>query len=152
MQLYRVKLNEGHTANADQVSGKYLGTYKSVDPALYTKKEAEKKAKMFGGTAEPFGKNYPMSEAKIIQLNKKDISDHVLNELSGREAFRDTDPDLDECMYYGDVFAGILGEIDEVIEQELLIRVAKDTQKVIDELLVLDAICGEFQYVMLTTV
>ena len=145
MQLYRVKLNEGHLARPDQVANGYLGLYETIDPALYKKGEAQRKAQMFGGTIEPFGKNYAIDEAKIIQLNKKDISDHVLRELEGREAFRDADPDLYEFMYYGDVFAGILGEHSE---QTLL----SFNQGVIDELLVLDNLCAEYQYVMVTTI
>lgn len=145
MQLYRIKLNEGHTANPDQVAGEYLGCYETTDPALYTRGEAQKKARMFGGSIEPFGKNYVIDEQKIIQLNRKDISKHVLRELDGREAFRDTDEDLNECMYYGDVFAGILGEHSE---QTLL----SFNQDVIDELLVLDTLCTEYQYIMVTSI
>ena len=145
MQLYRVKLNEGHTAHPDQVAGEYLGNYSTIDPALYTRGEAQKKAKVFGGTIEAFGKNYAIDELKVIQLNRKDISNHVLRELEGREAFKDVDDDLCEFMYYGDVFAGILGEH---TEQTLL----SFNQGVIDELLVLDTLCGEYQYVMLTSI
>ena len=145
MQLYRVKLNEGHTAKPDQIAGEYLGNYSTIDPALYNKHEALKKANMFGGTVEPFGKNYAVDYQNIIQLNRKDISNHVLRELSGREAFKDADPELDEYMYYGDVFAGILGEH---TEQRLL----SFNQDIIDELLVLDTLCCDYQYVMLTTI
>lgn len=145
MQLYRVKLNEGHLAKPDQMAGEYLGNYSTIDPALYTKSEAQKKANMFGGTIEPFGKNYAIDELKVIQLNRKDISNHLLRELNGRQVFIDTDSDLCEFMYYGDVFDGILGEH---TEQTLL----SFNQDVIDELLALQEICGEYQYVMLTGV
>lgn len=145
MQLYRVKLNEGHTAKPDQIAGEYLGNYSTIDPALYTKYDAQKKAKVFGGTPEPFGKNYAINELKVIQINKKDISKQVLRELEGREAFRDADNDLVEFMFYGDVFAGILGEH---TEQTLL----SFNQDVIDELLVLDSLCGEYEYVMITSI
>jgi hypothetical protein len=104
--------------------------------------EARKKARAFGGSTEPFGKNYAIDELKVIQLNRKDISKHVLRELNGRQVFIDTDSDLCEFMYYGDVFAGILGEH---TEQTLL----SFNQDVIDELLVLDSLCGDYQYVML---
>ena len=145
MQLYRVKLNERHTAKPDQMAGEYLGNYSTIDPALYTKSEAQKKAKMFGGTPEPFGKNYAVDSVKSIQLVSKDISKHVLRELEGREVYRDTDNDLCENIYYADVFAGILGEHSE---QTLL----SFNQDVIDELLVLDTLCAEYQYVMLTSI
>lgn len=143
MQYYRVKLKEGHTARPEHVVNGYLGNDATIDPEIYDLKEANKMAGWFGGEIEPYGKNYPMGELKVIQLNKTDISKHVLRELDGREAFRDADPDLDECMYYGDVFQAVLGEN---AEQTLL----SFNQDVIDELLVLDKLCGDYQYVMLT--
>lgn len=145
MQLYRVKLKEGHTARPEHVVNGYLGNDSTIDPDIYELQEASKMAEWFGGEIEPFGRNYPMGRLKVIQLNKEDISKHVQRELDGREAFRDADPELDERMYYGDVFQAILGEHSE---QTLL----SFNQDVIDELLVLDKICAEYQYVMLTKI
>ena len=152
MQLYRVKLNEGHTANPDQIAGKYLGNYHSIDPALYSKGEAQKKAKMFGGSIEPFGKNYSLIDLKIAQIPKEQLSIELLNELDGRESFIDADHDLNEVLYSADIFEAILCEVDEAIEQELLVRVGKKTQDLVDELLVLIELTKDYQYVMLRTI
>lgn len=143
MQLYRVKLNEGHKLDPKNVVEGYVADSTGTEAAIYEIHAATKFAEWFNGTVEPFGKNYPMGELKIIQLNKADISSHVIHELDGREAFRDADPDLNECMYYSDVFSAILGEHTE----QTLLSFNRD---VIDELMVLDMICAEYQYVMLT--
>lgn len=152
MQLYRVKLNEGHTAKPDQIAGEYLGNYSTIDPALYTRAEAHKKARMFGGSIEAFGRDYTVDELKVIQIPKAQISQALVNELQDREVFVDTDYGLQEAMYSSDVFEAILGEVSESVEQELLIRVGNQTKLLIDELLVLDAICKDSQYVMLTSI
>ena len=165
MQLYRVKLLEGHTANPDQIVGEYLGNYSTIDPALYKKSEAQKKAKMFGGKIEAFGRNYHTVDLKIIQIPVDQFSQQLINELNGRESFIDTDRDLNEVLYSADVFEAILGEIDELnnlsnlsldklsaietIEQLNLIRFDKHTQLLIDELLVLCELTKEYQYVMI---
>ena len=77
MQLYRVKLNEGHTAKPDQIAGEYLGGYANIDPMLYTRSEAHKKARMFGGTIEPFGRDYTVDELKVIQIPKAQLSQDI---------------------------------------------------------------------------
>jgi hypothetical protein len=152
MQLYRVKLNEGHTAKPDQIAGEYLGGYAKIDPMLYTHMEAVKKARMFGGTIEPFGKNYTIDKLQVIQIPKAHIGKALINELQGREVFIDTDNLLEEVMYSSDVFEAILGEQYESFEHQTLIRIGKEHQVLIDELLVLDEICKDSQYVMFTSI
>jgi hypothetical protein len=152
MQLYRVRLNEGHTAMPDQIAGDYLGGYETIDPMLYTRREATKKAKMFGGTTEPFGRNYTIDKLKVIQIPKSQLSQALINELKDREVFIDTDNMLEEVMYSSDVFEAILGEQYEYFEKQTLIRVGKEHQVLVDELLVLDEICKDSQYVMLTSI
>lgn len=152
MQLYRVKLNEGHTAKPDQIAGEYLGGYSKIDPMLYTHMEAIKKARMFGGTIEPFGKNYSIDKLQVIQIPKSHIGKALINELKGREVFIDTDNLLEEVMYSSDVFETILGEQYEAFEHQTLIRVGKEHQVLVDELLVLDEICKDSQYVMFTSI
>jgi hypothetical protein len=151
MQLYRVKLQEGHTARPDQVAGEYLGNYSNIDPALYTRGEAYKKAKLFGGTIEPFGKNYLTDEVKVLQLSKKQIGEDILADLKDRESFVDTDNDLNEVMYSADIFETILCELDELQEKLRLIKPSKSTQIVLDELLVLNELSKNYQYIMLTS-
>lgn len=152
MQLYRVKLNEGHTAKPDQMAGEYLGNYTSIDPALYRKGEAQKKAKMFGGTIEAFGRDYTVDELKVIQIPKAQLSQAMINELKGREIFVDTDNMLEEALFSCDVFETILGELYECFDNQTLIRVGKEHQVLVDELLVLDEICRDSQYIMITTI
>ena len=139
MQLYKVKLNEGHKAQPDQVTNGYLGY--AGDLELYTRGEALKKAIAFGGKIEKHGKNYTVNEVNIIQLAKEELSPAVRNELRDREVYVDTVDDMNEPIYYGDVFATILGEVTETVR-------TANTPEVIDELLVLDNICAKYQYVM----
>jgi hypothetical protein len=152
MQLYRVKLNEGHTARPDQIAGEYLGGYANIDPMLYTHMEAVKKARMFGGSIEPFGRDYTIDKLKVIQISKSQLSQALINELKDREVFIDTDDMLEEVMYTSDVFETILCEQYEYFEKQTLIRVGKEHQVLVDELLVLDEICKDSQYVMITTI
>ena len=152
MQLYRVKLNEGHSAKPDQIAGGYLGNYSTVDPALYTEREAKKKAKMFGGSIEKFGIEYTVDKINVIQIPKHQLSQALINELNGREVFADTDNQLGELMYCSDVFEAILGEQYEYFDKQTLIRVGQDSQKLVDELMVLSEISADTQYVMVTTI
>jgi len=151
MQLYRVKLNEGHTARPDQIAGDYLGGYETIDPMLYTRREATKKAKMFGGSIVPFGRDYHLNELKVIQIPKAQLSERLLNELRDREVFTDTDNMLEEVMYSSDVFEAILGYVDEEIKLQKLITWGS-YQPFIDELLVLNELTKDSQYVMITTI
>lgn len=152
MKLYRVRLNEGHTAKPDQIAGEYLGGYASIDPMLYTHMEAVKKARMFGGSIEPFGRDYTIDRLQVIQIPKSQLSQALINELKDREVFIDTDNMLEEVMYSSDVFEAILGEQYEYFEKQTLIMVGKEHQILVDELLVLDEICKDSQYVMLTSI
>ena len=152
MQLYRVRLNEGHTARPDQISGEYLGNYATIDPMLYTHMEAVKKARMFGGSIEPFGRDYTIDKLKVIQIPKAQLSQALINELKDREVFIEIDNMLEEVMYSSDVFEAILGEQYEYFEKQTLIRVGKEHQVLVDELLVLDEICKDSQYVMLISI
>jgi hypothetical protein len=152
MQLYRVRLNEGHTARPDQIAGDYLGSYATIDPILYTHMEAVKKAKMFGGSIEPFGKKYTIDKLEVIQIPKAQLSQALINELKDRETFIDTDNLLEEVMYTSDVFEAILGEQFEYFGKQNLIRVGVEYQVLVDELMVLDEICKDSQYVMITTI
>ena len=152
MQLYRVRLKEGHTAKPDQIAGEYLGNYATIDPMLYTHMEAVKKARMFGGSIEPFGRDYNIDRLQVIQIPKVQLSQALINELKGREVFLDTDNLLEEVMYSSDVFEAILGEQYEYFEKQTLIRIGKEHQVLVDELLVLDEICKDSQYVMITSI
>lgn len=142
MQLYKVKLNEKSSAKPDQNIDGYLSEGGMM--CLYTRGEALKKAIAFFGKIEKHGKNYTVNELKVIQLAKKELSTAVQRELEGREVFIESETDVnEEALYYGDVFAGILGE-----ETEKPKRLQVHGESLINELLVLDNICANYQYVM----
>ena len=136
MQLYKVKLFEGHSAEANQIVNGYLGD--ATDVFLYTRGEAIKKAKMFGGKIEKHGKNYTVNETAIIDLCGKELSSRLIMELEDREVYTDADDDINEPIYYGDIFAAILGEESEKQNQ---------SARFIEELIILDNICSMYDYV-----
>lgn len=140
MQLYKVKLNEGHSAKPDQNIDGYLA--ESGMMCLYTRGEAIKKAKAFNGKIEKHGKNYTVNETSIVDLSKQELSPAVLRELEDREVYVDSDDDINEPIYYGDVFATILGE---ETEKEKLLQ--NHAASLIDELIILDNICAKYDYV-----
>lgn len=112
MQLYKIKLVDGHNAKRNQtlatIDGKYLGHDRKL--CLYTRGEALKKAIAFKGRIEKHGKNYSIAEMKVIQLSRKEISPEILLELEGREMLIDLDESLNETMYVTTVFGDILTE------------------------------------------
>jgi hypothetical protein len=138
MQLYKVKLKDGHIVKTDQTVDGYLG--EAGELCLYTRGEALKKAIAFGGKIEKHGKNYTTSENKILNLGGDELSPAVKRELKQREVYVDTVDYQQEPIYYGDVFAAILGEITETNQQA-------NTPETIDELIVLDNICANYDYV-----
>lgn len=140
MQLYKVQLKDGHTAKPDQNVEGYLG--EAGELCLYTRGEALKKAIAFGGKIEKHGKNYSTSENKILNLDGDELSPAVKRELKQREVYVDTVDDQQEPIYYGDVFATILGE---ETEKEKLLQ--NHAASLIDELIVLDNICANYDYV-----
>lgn len=141
MQLYKVKLNEGHTAEPNQVINGYLASFPD-ELGIYTRGEALKKAIAFGGKIEKHGRNYSTMESKFLNLDGDELSPAVKRELKNREVYVDTVDDLREPIYYGDVFATILGE--ETEKEKILQRHAAS---LIDELIVLDNICANYDYV-----
>jgi hypothetical protein len=140
MQLYKVKLKDGHIVKTDQTVDGYLG--EAGELCLYTRGEALKKAIAFGGKIEKHGKNYTTSENKILNLDGGELSPAVKRELKQREVYVDVDEDINEPIYYGDVFATILGE---ETEKEKLLQ--NHAASLIDELIVLDNICRYYDYV-----
>jgi transposase-like protein len=141
MQLYKIKLLKGHNARRGEILNGYLGTTDGV--CLYTRGEAIKKARMFGGKIEPHGKNYTAVTSQVISLSRKEISTEVLAELHGREIYKDTDISLNESLYLADVFDAILGENDE---RSLFKRLSFDAA---EELYVLRELTFQVTLVML---
>ena len=65
----------------------------------------------------------------VTDIPKSSLLPGVLKELRGREMMSDTDFDLDEKLYSGDVFEAIAGELAEMEGSPLL-----PPQEVIDEI------------------
>ena len=141
MQLFSVKLNEGHKAKEHQVFEGYLG---SEEISLFTRGEAIKKAKLFGGSIKPHGKKFTVKSLMVLQLSKKEIDDVIVRQLEGREAFKDTE-EICEPLYNGDIFETVLCEIFE----ENKITGGKLPDVLEQELTVLNNICINADYIML---
>ncbi len=105
---YKVKLNGNNTARLDQQKDGYLANFDRI--AFYSKGEAITKARMFGGKIEAVELSKVFNTVKMIQIPENSLLDGVVKELQGRESFVDTDEDLNEKIYTGDVFEAILSE------------------------------------------
>ena len=128
---YKVKLKDGHSARPDQITTTgYLGIEKSE--AIYTRGEALKKARMFGGKIEAVPLSSVFSTVSITQIPENALLDRIVKELRGREMFTDTDSNLDEKIYSGDVFEAILGEFGEMEDTPLYPQ--EKVMKQLDEL------------------
>ena len=55
-----------------------------------------------------------LHKVSMTQIPENALLDRVVKELEGRECFKDTDEDLRERIYTGDVFEVILGELGEM--------------------------------------
>ena len=85
---------------------------------------------------------------RMVQIPEDALIHGVVKELEERESFRDTDPELNERIYTGDVFEAILGENDQ-FEKGHPMRVDKKTEGQLEELAKL---CGKYEYVQVTTI
>jgi len=85
-QMYRVKLLIGHTAKEDQHKNGYLGYPHEDNPIEYTRGEAIKKARMFGGKIEkaPFKKEKNVSIKKQKQIIE-DLITLAYEEIAAQE-------------------------------------------------------------------
>ena len=128
---YKVKLKDGHKATPFQTTETgYLGTDKSE--AIYTRGEAIKKARMFNGKIEAVPLSSVFRTVSITQIPENALLDRIVKELRGREMFTDTDSNLDEKIYSGDVFEAILGEFGEMEDTPLYPQ--EKVMKQLDEL------------------
>ncbi len=62
MSLYAVKLLPGHEADTSQMVDGYIGYANLKQVICYTRGQAIKKARLFGGKIEKYGKEYAMDE------------------------------------------------------------------------------------------
>lgn len=140
MQLYRVALKHPDTVEPDQNVRGYLGH--NGETCLYTRGEAIKKARVFGGKIEKYGKSFTTSTISIIRLSEFELSEAIQKELINREVYIDADENFNDPIYYGDVFAAIAGELTETINP-------RNQPEIIEELVILDNICANYEYVMI---
>lgn len=128
---YKVKLLNGHKATPFQTTETgYLGTDKSE--AIYTRGEAIKKARMFGGKIEAVKLSSVFRTVSITQIPENALLDKIVKELRGREMFTDVDVDFDERIYSGDIFEAILNEYAELEDSPMYPQ--EKVMKQLDEL------------------
>jgi len=90
----------------------YLGGENTTK--IYTRGEALKKARMFGGgTLEIIPLSKVLTPVSMIQIPRNALLYDVERLLEGREMFVDADLTIDEKIYSGCVFQNILSEQDE---------------------------------------
>ena len=82
----------------------------------------------------------------MIQIPENALLDRVVRELRGRECFIDTDEDLGERIYNGDVFEAILGEFGEMEDTPMY-----PPKKVMEQLLELAELIDS-DYVQITMI
>jgi hypothetical protein len=138
MQVYRIKLGEGHTAEANQVSKDGFLCDENGIPYLYSAERARLKAKRFGGKREKFGKKYTTSVVRVIQFDIREFSEKTLEYLQANVAYTHS-AGIGNFMCYANVF-------DELLEQG---SIPEDIQ---DELKQLAYICLHYDYVQVLAV
>jgi hypothetical protein len=139
MKLYRVKVDPS-TLDADQTKNGYLAAFGCI--LYYTRREAFKKALMFGGKIEPFVSPLVagIRTVTMTQIPRSAISAGVLKALRGNEAFIDADEELNETIYTGDIFSQII-QANNAIEDS---PIAITDEAVLEELNILNQITTEY--------
>lgn len=128
MKKYKVKVLDPSKLLPSQTTNGYLSSAGAIQ--MYTRGEAIKKARAFNGKMELVGLSTVLSEVRMIQIPENALLDAVVKHLKGREAFKDTESDLDERIYTGDVFEAIASEYAEVRGK----GIPDQYQKVLDQL------------------
>lgn len=87
-----------------------------------------------------------MQKVSIIQIPENALLDGVVRQLQGRESFVDTDQELGERIYTGDVFEAIAGELAEMKDSPLY-----PSKKVVDQI---DELAGmiDAEYIQITMI
>ena len=93
--------------------------------------------------------NYIGEEIKVAQITSGSLLPDVINSLKGREAFTDTNEEMDEKMYTADVWATILGEQIEIadLEDGAYKTTFLKSDRVIQQLRELDKQTEQYQYI-----
>lgn len=118
MQAFKVKLNEGHTAEPSQVTKDGYLADDDGQPFIYNQSAAKDKANLFGGTPEKFGKNHTVSKRKILQLDQNHLNQKIVELAREKQAFEGKNGDF---ICYGVIFDDLLelGGLDSEVVHEL---------------------------------
>lgn len=111
---YRIKLNDNHNAKADQNISGYLGWGEGYGKlsgvvCIYSRGEAIKKARVFGGKIEPVPFSKITTDLVMRQVPERLISGLVLDLLKDHKQFNDA-TDMGEGIYGADIFMTLLAE------------------------------------------
>ena len=87
-----------------------------------------------------------LHKVSMTQIPENALLDRVVKELGGRECFIDTDEDLGERIYTGDVFEAILGEFGEMEDTPMY-----PSKKVMEQLVELAELV-DTEYVQITLI
>lgn len=124
-QSYVVKLKKDHLALEHQIVDGYLGMKGNglkAQKFIYDKKEAYKKARIFGGKAMPYGKIYEhTSTAAILILTRSELHPSILKEMRGREILTDIGRPNESgvAMYERGIFEAILYDCNNEKQTEI---------------------------------
>lgn len=111
MTQYKVKLLTGHKAKPEQMIDGYLSHLVLPIPAQYSRGEAIKKARMFGGKIELAKETQLIKPVRVAKIDKESIVwgiEKVLMNVAPE--FVDTDLHKNEKIYTADVFSNIFDE------------------------------------------
>lgn len=143
MTKYRVKLIDGHKAKPEQNVDGYLGDNgENVViplPLTYTRGEAIKKAAAFKGKIEKVETTVHIVPMRIGRISKEALVWGVEKELNKiLPEFKDTNKELAERIFTGDVFDNILNGVDNLDEKAIA-----QLQELVNEF-------REYEYVLVT--
>lgn len=136
MQVYRIKLQDGHTAEANQVSKDGYLCDENGQPYLYSRERARIKANKFGGKPEKFGKKYTTSVVKTIQFDEIVFEPKTLQLLQDAAVYKH-DSGRQQFFVYASIFEDLLG--------------LSNTEDIQEELQALAYICQHYDYIQILT-
>jgi hypothetical protein len=105
-QAYKLKLNNKHSAEPDQITKDGYLADDDGKPFIYNQSAAKDKAEKFGGVPEKFGKAYETSKVKMIQFDQKFLNPLTVAWAKEKSCY---DGKFDQFICYGNVFDELLG-------------------------------------------
>ena len=107
-QIFKVKLNDDNSADETQISNGYLGDNKSGYIYQYERRDAKKKAMIFGGKVEEIKPTFLVADLTIGQIDENNLLDGVVKLMVSMESFIDVQKGIGDKLYPADVFEKIL--------------------------------------------